>query len=82
MGSQTATRRETVLSEQRPAQEGAGAYTVGDLLVSEQTEGGYVAVLTGVGPEGLWYESDDFGPFPTREQAEQAARDAYERDDA
>jgi len=46
------------------------AFTAGTKLVSWRDEGGYVAVLAGVGPEGHGFESDDFGPCPTREEAE------------
>ena len=74
-------RQETVLSDQAPQlarADGQGlTWTPGDVLVSFRRADGWYASVTGVGNDGWTYESDDFGPYPTRDDAERAAREHY-----
>lgn len=54
-------------------------WQAGDQVVTWQDGGGFYACLQGIEAQGgNWYETDDLGPFPTREAAEEAALDYYE----
>lgn len=72
----------TVISERTPHVFGDNhrnaGYQEGDEIASWQDKKGWYSCVQGIGPGGNWYESDDFGPFETRQEAEAAAREYYD----
>lgn len=72
-----AQQRDTLLTDAAPSVVNAGttgwATMDGAWLSSFRREDSWYAVLSGV-DQGHGWESDDYGPYPTREAAEQAAR--------
>lgn len=45
------------------------------IITVEEREDGWYSVVSGTNRDGLYSESDDFGPFESAEVAEQEARD-------
>jgi hypothetical protein len=74
----------TLLSEQapRPNESGAqrwGTSTDGTEMIVWKKSDGWYGCMRGI-HKGLGFESDDDGPYPTREAAEEAQRDYYADD--
>jgi hypothetical protein len=78
---QKATMQVVVLSEQKPqgwagpASWGHG--TEGTEMLTWQGKDGWYGCLQGQGQGGNWFESEDDGPYDTREEAEKAMRVYY-----
>lgn len=60
---------------------GVQSYSSGTRAGVERHEDGWYYVLDGVGRDGNYFETDDIGPFDTRDEAVQAARDHFNADD-
>lgn len=72
--------KEIVLSKSRPRTSPSpyGGYTEGVMALIIRKPDGYYYCFTGVGPGGVWSESDDVGPFASAKEAEREALIAHE----
>lgn len=67
---------------QTPAGVSGMAYSEGSEIVIWKDDEGWMSCISGVSADGNAYESDDFGPFDTKEEAEAFAREYVEAIDA